>query len=121
MKYFYVAIGAIAGCYSRYGISLLSPASTFPIDTWLVNSIGSFLLGIVVFHDAINEKWRYILGVGYLGSFTTFSTFTYDYVQLLQNGQYLLACSYIIVTIIVGISSAFLGLTAAKSRWLSWH
>ncbi|MER2000196.1 MAG: fluoride efflux transporter CrcB, partial [Lysinibacillus sp.] len=109
MNYFYVAIGAIAGCYSRYVISHLSPASTFPIDTLFVNSIGSFLLGIVVFHKAINEKWRHILGVGYFGSFTTFSTFTYDYVQLLQNGQYVIAFSYIVGSVMIGIGGAFLG------------
>ena len=120
MKYIYVAIGAILGSSGRYGLMVILPDVAFPLHTWLVNCIGSFLLGYLTFHPKLVEKWRLIIGVGALGSFTTFSTFTLDHILLLQQGHYSLVVIYIFGTLTTTIGGAFLGMKLVKGGWRKW-
>jgi len=83
-----VAIGGALGALSRYGVSLLLESSTrnsslkdFPLATLLINVVGSFLLAVVVtlFQGGVlSPAWKVALGTGFLGAFTTFSTFALD-------------------------------------------
>ncbi len=88
------------GAVARYGLSgwISDRArSSFPWGTLAVNVIGSFIIGLFLFlaleKFAWRPEWRLFLAVGVLGAFTTFSTFSYETVELMRGGVYLLAAA----------------------------
>lgn len=97
------------GSISRYGMGLLAkqllPAA-FPWGTFLVNILGSFLFGVVwsLSENALSAEIRLILLVGFMGAFTTFSTFIYENHQLWQSGQVLHAILNIVAQVVVGFT-----------------
>ena len=112
-----IAIFGAIGALSRWKISeyctRLGP-DNFPFGTFTVNIIGSFLLGIlmsITVHETIPETWRIPLSVGFLGSFTTFSTFSVETISLLQQGHGRLALLNIGAQLGIGLLAAAGGLT----------
>ncbi|MBW8348984.1 fluoride efflux transporter CrcB [Bacillus sp. IITD106] len=111
MMLLYVAIGGFFGAIARYGVSQLIKQNNlnFPFATFFVNTIGSFLLGIVigsVFHSSI----RLFFGVGFLGSFTTYSTFMVENVKLILENKSKWMILYSFLSYMIGTGLAFLGL-----------
>ena len=106
-----VMLGGFFGAMSRFLISktLSSINKGFPFPTLIINSIGSFLLGIVVASE-MSQTFYQLIGIGFLGAFTTFSTFSYETLQLMKNGQFILATLYCLGSIILGASSFFLAI-----------
>ncbi len=94
-------------------------ASAFPLGTFTVNVIGSFAIGVasVVLADrAIQADWiRVFLMTGFLGGFTTFSSFSIETVHLIQNGRAALAASYIAASVILCVGGAMAGIYAART------
>lgn len=116
-----IGTGGFLGSISRYGINLLSTklwGTGFPWGTLAVNIIGSFLIGIVygmaVKHDWLSPDLRLFLAIGFCGSFTTFSTFSYDIIQLLNSGHFLQTTAYIAGSIILGLMAVFAGIGLFK-------
>ena len=112
MNWIAVAIGGALGAMARYGVStLLFDASTqrFPYATLSVNVLGSFLIGIlfvlIVEKGLLPPEMRSILMVGFLGAFTTFSTFSLDALGLWQNGHLLLALVYALGTVVLCLAA----------------
>ena len=112
----FIAIGGAFGACSRYLISefcLSIFGKGFPYGTLTVNVIGSFLMGILA--AALQgqliptEPWRQIIGLGFLGALTTFSTFSMDNVLLLQQGAFLKMGINIVLNVILSISAAWIG------------
>lgn len=120
MTYFAVAFGGALGAMSRYWVfsSFAHLDSRFPYTTLVVNVLGSFLIGIafilVTERTDIGPEWRAIVTVGFLGAFTTFSTFSMDTVGLLEHGQFISAAIYVLSSVLVCIIAAWLGLSFAK-------
>jgi len=119
--YLIVALGSGMGGFLRYVISDLVykyTSSLFPYGTLTVNIIGSFLLGFILFYlDAvklISSEMRLFLTVGLCGGLTTFSTFSYETVKLIQNSEYLLAGSNLMLNIFVTILAVFLAAFISK-------
>ncbi|MBU3915120.1 fluoride efflux transporter CrcB [bacterium] len=117
-----IGIGGFFGAISRYLIaSRMSMwlGDSFPFGTLTVNAIGSFLLGFLsrylLEHLIVNELIRIGLLVGFLGAFTTFSTFSYESVTLLQDGDMLKALLNILSNGIICVVLCFIGLQLAKS------
>ena len=119
-----VAIGGAAGAVLRYGVYVgvqhLMP-SPFPLATWIVNVVGSLLMGVLVEVLALvwspGETVRLLLAVGFLGAFTTFSTFALDFAVLYRRGAFLTCASYVILSVVCSIVALFLGMALAR-RWL---
>lgn len=112
-----VAIGGFFGAMSRFWISRLFKKyymSDFPYATLCVNVVGSLLLGIVL-GAGINENGVLLLGTGFLGSFTTFSTFKLENIQLYAQKKWKPLISYLLLSYTLGILFAFLGMTIG--RW----
>jgi CrcB protein len=97
----------------RYAAYLLIPAKNFPVATLLINVIGSFIIGMVLalsLKDAIFlNNWKLFLATGICGGFTTFSAFSAENMELLQNGRYFTVIAYLAVSIVLGITAAWLG------------
>ena len=94
-------------------------ASAFPLGTFAVNVVGSFAIGIIsiVLADRmIQADWmRLFLITGLLGGFTTFSSFSLETVNLIQNGRAVLATGYIAASVIVCVGGAMAGIYTART------
>lgn len=117
-----LAIGAFIGTLCRYGIGqwvAASPAG-FPTATLSINLLGCLFLGwfftIVLHRIRVSPAVRAGIGTGFTGSFTTFSTFSVETVNLARNGHVGLAVGYVLASLIGGISLAALGFAVAKRQ-----
>ncbi|MBT4929186.1 fluoride efflux transporter CrcB [Porticoccaceae bacterium] len=106
MHWLSIAIGGAMGAMGRYWVSsCLLPISSykFPYATFSVNVVGSLLMGIlyvlIVERGGLPEQARHLLMVGFLGAFTTFSTFSLDAISLWQNGGQTMALIYVFSTV----------------------
>ena len=92
----------------------------FPLAIFIANSIGSLCIGLIyaliVERGMLPEVWRAFLMVGLLGAFTTFSAFSLDSLRLIEQGEGLIALSNIFANVVVGLISAFIGMSIG--RWL---
>ncbi|RDW21002.1 fluoride efflux transporter CrcB [Oceanobacillus chungangensis] len=118
--YLAVALGGMIGAIGRYSISVLfSGYPGFPYATLVVNLIGCFFLSFLMNHDVIKKKLPSeiftALTVGIIGSFTTFSTFAVETIQLAATSLGL-AITYIIISLFGGLSCCYLGLKAANRK-----
>jgi len=120
----YIALGGVAGTLSRYGLEGWiqgRSASGFPLGTLTVNLAGSLLLGFILRlatgATVITPDVRAGLTIGFCGAFTTMSTFSYESVALLNDGDYLRAALYMGATIVGCIVAVLLG-TALGNKLL---
>ena len=106
-----ICIGGFLGSISRYKLSLhlnRQFPNKVPFGTLFVNLLGSFLLGFIIGrYDS--EHIHFLLGTGFMGAFTTYSTFNLEAVQLLQGNKKISAITYLSLTYFLGIACAFLG------------
>lgn len=112
-----IGIGGFFGSIGRYLFAhfiyrWFEP--TFPISTLIVNILGSFLIGVVYSlcerGALLSAEWRLFLAVGLLGGFTTFSTFTFEMVVMLRDGQFMNVVSYAIMSVFASLTACFLGI-----------
>lgn len=108
-----IGLGGAAGSVLRYASGLLMSNKHFPIATFCVNIIGSFIIGVVfalsIRDEAFSNNWKLFLATGFCGGFTTFSAFSLENMGLLQSGKYSMALLYIVVSILLGIAATFAG------------
>ena len=116
-----VAVGGAFGATARYLINLSPLASAFgkfPLHTFLINVSGSFLIGflLVIFTEkyAANEVLRVALTVGFLGAFTTFSTFELEIFELIRERLFVNAFLYLSLSILVGFVGVAAGVWLGK-------
>ncbi len=120
----YVAVGGGAGAVLRYQSGrlvthLAGPNAIFPWPTLTVNVVGSLLMGLLAGwlarYGEGGEHWRLLLGVGVLGGFTTFSSFSLEMMLLVERGQAGLAVAYAAASIVAGLAGLWLGLVAMRT------
>jgi len=118
----FIGVGGFIGAVARYGISLWIGqrwGRSFPLGTFMINVSGSFLIGLMMTLMADrfmeNPQWRLLLVVGFLGAYTTFSTFEYETGALLKDGEWLFAMMNVILSVVVGFIALKLGEIIAKS------
>ncbi|WP_323173533.1 fluoride efflux transporter CrcB [Natrialba sp. PRR66] len=99
-----VGVGGAVGALGRYTVATIVEGGRFPISTFLVNVIGSFLLGLVLFADP-GESIQLFAGVGVCGGFTTFSTFSVDTVRLIEDGHVRTAVAYALGNVVVSVAA----------------
>ncbi|EKY4012417.1 fluoride efflux transporter CrcB [Listeria innocua] len=107
MYFLYVGIFGAIGGMCRYAMNLWLGGGDFPSATLAVNLIGCFLLAFIMPFLAEKSRISLVLlngiGTGFIGAFTTFSAFSVDTIELLQQGEVVLAISYILVSLIGGL------------------
>lgn len=120
LKLLFVAVGGSFGALARYGLSGWASriSDHLPYGTLAVNVIGSFLIGLVLsyslYSHEINPYWRVLLTTGFLGAFTTFSTLSYETLELLAEGSIGLAGLNITLNLAFGLAAVWLGSTIGK-------
>ncbi|WP_418791339.1 fluoride efflux transporter CrcB [Phosphitispora sp. TUW77] len=121
MEYVYSGIGGVFGAIARYGLSKWVGRHwnrAFPLATFCINIIGSFILGILFVVFSKNgfavTCLQDLIVTGFLGAFTTFSTFAYEIVILIEDGDKDAGMKYFIMSIIAGLAAAFLGMTLGE-------
>ncbi|HQW83528.1 MAG TPA: fluoride efflux transporter CrcB [Ferruginibacter sp.] len=109
----FIGLGGAVGSVLRYASSLMLSTKQFPFATLFVNIIGSFIIGVVfaisIRNEVFSNNWKLFLATGLCGGFTTFSAFSLENMGLIQSGKYGLALTYIMLSIILGISATFFG------------
>ncbi|HBC3597636.1 fluoride efflux transporter CrcB [Vibrio parahaemolyticus] len=112
----FIALGGAIGACSRYLVSefcVLLFGRGFPYGTLTVNVVGSFVMGLLIaaFESEIlaTEPWRQVIGLGFLGALTTFSTFSMDNVLLMQQGAFFKMGLNILLNVVLSISAAWIG------------
>lgn len=115
-----IVFGAL-GTLARYGLQGVVQHRTnsdFPSGTLAVNLAGCFLLGGIaqygLLHLAVPPEWRIGITVGFFGAFTTFSSFSWEAVQLLQDGEWGRATTYVLLSVIGGLLAVVVGMRLAE-------
>lgn len=122
MLLIWIAVGGGLGSVLRYLMVTRVDqwhAGAFPIGVLSVNALGSFLIGLIAIQltqqSYLQPELRASLVVGLLGGFTTFSTFSYNSLQLILEGEYMSALLNVVLSVLVCIMAAGAGLMLAKS------
>jgi len=116
-----VALGGALGALARYAVEgwvYGAAGAGFPWGTLAVNLSGCALLGFLaslLAGLALPPEWRAFLAVGFCGAYTTFSTFTYETVRLLEGGAWLRAAAYVAASVAGGLAATLLGFGLAAA------
>lgn len=116
MKLLSLSIGAFFGTITRYLVGQLVPLQMngFPLGTLLMNLAGCFFLGWLFTRWAAPSATRIGIGTGFTGSFTTFSTFSVESMNLIANQHMITALLYILASMVGGMLLAAVGCSLAK-------
>jgi CrcB protein len=118
-----VSLGAIAGAnlryiLSRYAAKLLGPV--FPYGTLIINLTGSFIVGWFMIWTTervlVDPRWRLLVVVGFCGGFTTFSSYAFESMAYLEQGQWLLMTTNILANNLLCMAAAIAGMALARVR-----
>ncbi|HEX8369704.1 MAG TPA: fluoride efflux transporter CrcB [Pyrinomonadaceae bacterium] len=115
-----VAVGGACGAATRYGLNLLFAKilAPFPFATFFINVTGSFLIGflLILFADklTVGENLRIAVIVGFLGAYTTFSTFEMEIFELVREREFVTAFLYLFSSVLIGFTGVCGGVWLAK-------
>ncbi|MGB6668705.1 MAG: fluoride efflux transporter CrcB [Candidatus Acidiferrum sp.] len=120
-KYLMVGIGGFLGSIARFwlgGYIGAKMGTRFPYGTMVINCTGCFLIGFIVTLMAErthwSPNWRYLIPIGFIGAYTTFSTFEYETFRAMQEGDILIAFLNVMISVIVGFFLVWLGVIAGR-------
>lgn len=118
MKAFlYVGLGGAIGAMARYGFSMISMKAAIPINTLLINILGSILIGFIAqlsLSSHVSPQLVLLIKTGICGGFTTFSTFSLETFQLIEKKAWLPAVSYIFTSVMLCVIGVSLGMYGAS-------
>ncbi len=117
----WISLGAVLGANLRYWFGVWAGqrwGTQFPFATLFINLTGSFILGlfitVITEHFLIDPRWRLFFAIGFLGSYTTFSTYTYESISLLMAGNWSWGLLNLLGSSILGGLAAILGIALGR-------
>lgn len=111
LKYLVVGIGGFLGAIARYMLGTYIGSRygvRFPYGTFVINMSGCFLIGLILTllaRTTASPYWRYLIPIGFIGAYTTFSTFEYETLRAVQDGQAVTGLLNVILSVIVGYAA----------------
>ena len=121
-KYLFIALGGSLGSLARFwiGSTIASRLGTrFPYGTFVINITAcvviGFSLGFLGSRTELNPAWRFLIPIGFVGAYSTFSTFEWEIFSNLQTGAFLLASSYMALSLILGLVGVWGGALIARA------
>ncbi|MEV7864940.1 fluoride efflux transporter CrcB [Streptomyces sp. NPDC088124] len=123
MNWFLVALGAAVGAPLRYLTDRSVQRrhdSLFPWGTFTVNVTGCLVLGLVtgaITAGAASSSVQLLLGTGFCGALTTYSTFSYETLRLAEDGARLYAAANVLASVVTGLGAVYLGVALAEALW----
>jgi fluoride exporter len=121
LDFLVISLGAIVGANARYWMSrsalrLLGPV--FPYGTLAINVLGSFVLGFflawITQRGIVDPRWRLLIAVGFCGGFTTFSSYAFESMALMEQGQWLLVATNIVSNNLLSLAAVVAGMAFAR-------
>jgi fluoride exporter len=120
-RYLAVALGGALGAVARYWIGALvleHLPTRFPLGTFLINATGSFVIGFFMTLAAermpLHPNWRLAVAVGFVGAYTTFSTFEYETFKLIEEGAAGTAIANVVLSVLLGFLAVWAGIATAR-------
>jgi CrcB protein len=121
IRFLVVALGGALGAMSRYGVALVVATfwkREFPLATLVINVTGSFVLGffttVAAERSAIDPVWRLLIATGFVGAYTTFSTFEYETQRLAESGAVWWGALNVIASVAAGFAAVQFGVILAR-------
>ncbi|MFZ0800410.1 MAG: fluoride efflux transporter CrcB [Terriglobales bacterium] len=121
-KYFAVGVGGFVGSITRFWLATYvgqRMETRFPYGTFLINVSGSFLIGLVMTilteRTHLSPTYRYLIPIGFIGGYTTFSTFEYETLRTIQDGQFTIGLLNIVLSVLVGFLMVWTGSIVGKA------
>ncbi len=122
MKYIMVGIGGFLGAIARFwvgGYVYERMGTKFPYGTFVINVSGSFVIGLVMSilteRTHLHPNWRYLIPIGFIGAYTTFSTFEYETLAAARDGAWAVALANVVLSVAFGFVGVWLGMVAGRS------
>lgn len=117
-----IALGGAAGALARYQVAAIVQARVpagFPWGTFIVNVSGCFIMGIVM--TLLTERlahgnWRYLVPIGFIGAYTTFSTFEFETFRAVSERAFAIAAANVAASVVVGYLALWAGVVIARVR-----
>jgi len=121
-KYILIAVGGSLGSIARYwiGSTIASRMGTkFPYGTFVINVTACVIIGfsltLLASRTEINPAWRFLVPIGFVGAYSTFSTFEWEIFTNLQTGAFLIASSYVVLSLVFGLAGVWGGVVIARA------
>ena len=120
-KYLWIAIGGSLGSLARYGVGTIIAGrmgTKFPYGTFVINITACVIIGFSLAflgkHTELNPAWRFLIPVGFIGAYSTFSTFEWETFSNLQTGASLIAALYVVLSCSLGLLGVWCGTMIAR-------
>ena len=120
LKYVFIGVGGFAGAIARYVLGSYIGSRygvRFPYGTFVINVSGCFAIGLIMVfleRTTASAHWRYLIPIGFLGAYTTFSTFEYETLRAVQDGQIMTGFINVALSVVVGFLAVWLGTLLAR-------
>ena len=121
MAYLWIALGAVVGASARYFISgyiARSFATAFPYGTLFINVTGSLVLGFFLIlageRMLLDPRWRFLIAIGFCGSYTTFSSYAFETFAYMEQGQWLLVAVNVVASNALCLAAVLAGAAIAR-------
>jgi CrcB protein len=121
-RFLLIALGGSLGAVARYGASFWVQervTSVFPYGTFIVNLTGCLLMGLTMTRlnegPEVSVNWRFLVPVGFIGGYTTFSSFVFEMFRLAEQGTPLIGLAYLASSVILGYLALWLGVILARA------
>jgi len=121
IRYVMLALGGSLGAIARYAVASLIQtrvAAGFPWGTFVVNVSGCLVMGVAttLLTDRLsaNAAWRYLISIGFIGAYTTFSTFEMELFRANSEGAWLIGGAYVVASVVVGYLALWCGVVVAR-------
>jgi len=119
-KYVLIAVGGAAGALARYQVAAMVQARVaagFPWGTFVVNMSGCFVMGIamtLLTERVASAAWRYLIPIGFIGAYTTFSTFEMETFRAMSDRAFAIAAANVVASVVVGYFAVWIGVVVAR-------